>query len=75
MILYSTWGCHLCEEAEALLQQSQHPFTVVDIVDEPEAFERYRISIPVVYAAGRELYWPFDAVALNAFIKDLPSAE
>ncbi len=75
MILYSTWGCHLCEEAEALLQKSLQPFTVVDIVDEPEAFARYRTSIPVVFWAGRELFWPFDGEALRAFIEDLPKAE
>ncbi len=75
MILYSTWGCHLCEGAEALLQQSQQPFTVVDIVDVPEAFSRYRTSIPVVFEAGRELFWPFDGEALRAFIEDLPKAE
>jgi hypothetical protein len=74
MILYSTDGCHLCEEAEQLLidVRSAVPglaWKVVDIADDDALFERYGWSIPVVADdRGRELRWPFDAAALRAFV-------
>ncbi len=75
LILYSTWGCHLCEEAEGLLRQANLTFNVVDIVDDPQAFELYRTSIPVlVSATAQHLFWPFDQYRLAAFINDLSMA-
>lgn len=73
-ILYSTVGCHLCEEAEALLaaQQTQDPalaWRVVDIADDDALFARYGWHIPVLRADdARELRWPFDEAALKAFL-------
>ena len=73
LILYSTWGCHLCEEAEQLLKQlSAAPvYKVVDIVDDEQAFARYRISIPVLRCGENELCWPFDAAQLTTWLKDI----
>lgn len=72
LTLYSTWGCHLCEEAEALLHAAGVDFSLVDIVDDPAAFALYRIEIPVLtYRSAdqtHELKWPFDAAALQTFI-------
>jgi len=72
LTLYSTWGCHLCEEAEALLRAAGTDFCLVDIVDDPAAFALYRVEIPVLtyQRAGQttELKWPFDAAALQLFI-------
>ncbi len=72
LTLYSTWGCHLCEEAEALLRAAGLEFTLVDIVDDPTAFASYRTEIPVVTKLQEEhlteLKWPFDAAALQRFI-------
>lgn len=72
LTLYSTWGCHLCEEAEALLHAASLEFTLVDIVDEPAAFALYRMEIPVLtrlqHGQSYELKWPFDAAALQRFI-------
>lgn len=67
--LYSTWGCHLCDDAKALLEHAQVTFTVVDIVDEPEAFAQFRYEIPVVAMAGALLKWPFDSAMLQQFLK------
>lgn len=73
LTLYSTEGCHLCEDAEALLEllkqrQPQLRWSVVDIADKDELFERYGWSIPVVRdPGGRELSWPFDLQALESF--------
>ena len=74
IILYTTAGCHLCEEAEELLRQSQagSPLTwqAVDIADQPELMERYGIRIPVLQKTdgGAELGWPFDLEQLRLFL-------
>jgi hypothetical protein len=68
LTLYSTWGCHLCEDAQSLLLQQQLPFSVLDIVDDAEAFAQFRTQIPVLGAGSHYLYWPFDQEALQAFI-------
>lgn len=60
LILYSTAGCHLCEEAEQLLRslQPEYPrlaWDVVDIADDDVLFERYGWVIPVLrFAAAGE---------------------
>lgn len=67
LLLYHTEGCHLCEQAEALLR----PFAQargwrlerVDIARDDGLLARYGVRIPVVRdeSRGRELGWPFDA--------------
>ncbi len=71
LILYSTWGCHLCEQAEQLLVAQQLPFTLLDIVDDAAAFARFRSSIPVLAAGQQYLYWPFDELTLSEFVRQL----
>ena len=74
--LYGTEACHLCAEAELLLRQwlarmpGQFELVTVDIVGDDALFERYGIRIPVLLhaATGRELNWPFDMRALDAFL-------
>ncbi len=70
LVLYTTAGCHLCEQAAGLLQQLAQqksdllPFVVeeVDIAADAELVELYGIRIPVVKHAAtqREVGWPFD---------------
>ncbi|WP_337843217.1 glutaredoxin family protein [Rheinheimera sp.] len=71
MQLMSTWGCHLCDEAQALLQQAGvlQQCQVLDIVDHPALFERYRVHIPVLVDAERELFWPFTLAELQSFVR------
>jgi glutaredoxin len=73
LTLYSTWGCHLCDEAEQLLLQAglEGRFQVVDIVDDAQAFARYRLMIPVLCLGDNELCWPFDAHRLATWLKDV----
>ncbi|HSG52712.1 MAG TPA: glutaredoxin family protein [Rheinheimera sp.] len=73
LILYSTWGCHLCEQAEQLLGEVSPDLTcqVIDIVDDEAAFARYRTSIPVLCFGEKELCWPFDALQLKNWLEDL----
>lgn len=74
LALYSTEGCHLCEEAEHLLHgaATRRPglsWEVVDIANDDSLFERYGWLIPVLACDGAgELHWPFDAEALEAFL-------
>ncbi len=68
-VLYSTWGCHLCEEAEGLLQAANIDFQLIDIVDDEQAFAAFRLHIPVLAIAQHYLYWPFDNEALAEFVK------
>lgn len=73
--LYGTSACHLCEQAEQLLEQlqqlgSQLIVEKIDISNHPQLEQAYGIRIPVVRepGTGTELAWPFDLAALNDFI-------
>ncbi|TNF34385.1 MAG: glutaredoxin family protein [Gammaproteobacteria bacterium] len=72
-ILYGTLGCHLCEDAKALLDASPiaGQFREEDIALDDALMERYGIRIPVLrcVASDEELGWPFDAAGLAAFIR------
>lgn len=82
LILYTTSGCHLCEEAEALLgpvlayieQETGQSVSVREQeISESEALvEVYGLRIPVVQMEGssQELGWPFDQAQAYAFIQE-----
>ena len=74
--LYSTDGCHLCEQALALISQVNPNIkvTVLDIMDDPKWLEAYQIRIPVLESTPSatndpkpQLDWPFDAAQLTDF--------
>ena len=71
--LFGTAGCHLCEQAQSLLDTLEGPvnYACKDIIDQPEWSEQYSIRIPVFHhlATGKELDWPFDRQSLFQFIK------
>ena len=58
LTLYGKPGCHLCEEAQAVVAEArtQHPFELeeVDITRDPLLEARYRERIPVVVIDGEE---------------------
>lgn len=67
--LYGTLGCHLCDEAEQVLQPFVAQGLVVELLDIIESsawLERYALSIPVLRRVdtGQELHWPFDQQAV-----------
>ncbi|MCG3766396.1 glutaredoxin family protein [Vibrio cincinnatiensis] len=70
--LYSTSGCHLCEQAYQLLTQANiaAPITIVDIAFDDELFSRYGVTIPVVACQGVELNWPFDFNELTQWLEN-----
>lgn len=78
--LYSSEGCHLCEQAWQLCFELGigNEVTVVDIVnsdDSEQLVERYGIRIPVIkkLADQSELGWPFDIEQLQEFVNGINS--
>lgn len=65
LLLYTTSGCHLCEQAEWILRNQLTGFELQlqDIADSEELVTRYGLRIPVVRLAGAtaDLGWPFSA--------------
>jgi thiol-disulfide isomerase/thioredoxin len=64
LMLLGTSGCHLCDQAEQLLQQAAAARALQweyrDIALDEQLVERYGMKIPVLLADdGRELAWPF----------------
>jgi glutaredoxin len=75
--LYTTLGCHLCEQALQLLQfarQTDQKIEIaeIEIADDDHLMAQYGIRIPVVAVSNRELGWPFDSSELNEFLYDVP---
>tara|TARA_B110000014_G_C19567683_1_gene302573 strand:- start:10 stop:243 length:234 start_codon:yes stop_codon:yes gene_type:complete len=73
LTLYSTVGCHLCEQALELIEpllDSQYQVVEVDISDSDDLIARYGIRIPVVARNdnGAEIGWPFDQPQFLAFL-------
>lgn len=76
LYLYTTEGCHLCEEAERLVA----PYLVryglvlepVDIAGSSDLMDRYGTRIPVLRLEDehRELSWPFTSDIFIAFVEN-----
>lgn len=60
LILYGTDCCHLCHDAQVLLDQLGLSWQDVDIIDDDTLFERYGTRIPVLKSQHDELNWPFN---------------
>lgn len=75
LILYTTAGCHLCEDAEAILKYCQSyradiSWQLLDIADDETLVQQYGLRIPVIRSnkTGAELGWPFDPGQLMEFV-------
>ena len=65
--LYGREGCHLCDDARAVLDRVAEPYEVVDIEADDELLKRYLERIPVVAVDGDEVFDFFvDEAALRA---------
>lgn len=75
ILLYTTAGCHLCEQAEVILHSIAElngvPWRPVDIADDPALVERYGVRIPVIQVAGAaaDLGWPFTPEQLVTYLE------
>lgn len=67
LVLYGTTHCHLCEQAETLLQSVGVEAEHIDIAGDDALFEKYGVRIPVVKRedTGAELGWPFEVTAVR----------
>lgn len=84
LLLYTTLGCHLCEQAEQLLQpvllhinaslgaRGMAPLQLlpVEISESAELVDTYGVRIPVIRLqdSEAELGWPFDQAQAFAFL-------
>jgi hypothetical protein len=74
--LFTTLGCHLCEQAEALLEgvmNDTQQLHLEEISGSEELMEKYGIRIPVLgaYTSGgewQELGWPFGIAEVEKFM-------
>jgi glutaredoxin len=55
-ILYTRQGCHLCEEAEAILVRHGLQPELVNIDADEQLRKRYNECVPVVTIAGKERF-------------------
>jgi glutaredoxin len=53
VVLYTRQGCHLCDEARALLRRYGLAPQLVDIDADPQLRARYDTCVPVVAIDGR----------------------
>lgn len=56
VVLYSRQGCHLCDEAQAILRQYGLAPQIVDIDTDPQLVVRYDTCVPVVEIDGQERF-------------------
>lgn len=56
VIVYTRQGCHLCEDAIALLQHYGLRVELVDVDEDPELVARYNECVPVVVIDGKERF-------------------
>ena len=78
LTLYHTLGCHLCELAEAVIQQVKDEddrwanlvILKTDIAEDDQLIEQYGIRIPVckLENLNATLDWPFDSTKLVHFL-------
>lgn len=70
LTLYSTEGCHLCEEAYSILAGLELQPKVVDIAFDEGLFLRYGVTIPVLVWGKNELNWPFNTEQLQNWLDE-----
>jgi glutaredoxin len=56
LVLYGRAGCHLCDDARALLERIGEPFAEVDIETDDALLAAYLERIPVVAVDGEEAF-------------------
>ena len=56
LVLYSRPGCHLCDDARAIIERVGAPFAEIDITTDDALHAAYLERIPVVVLDGIELF-------------------
>ena len=75
MTLYGRAGCHLCDEARAIIEavcaELGESFTEVDIDTDPSLRERFTDEVPVTFVDGRQHdFWRVDEERLRRALRD-----
>ncbi|MBM7334143.1 MAG: glutaredoxin family protein [Alcanivorax sp.] len=72
LTLYTTLGCHLCEQAEELVRtvRPDARLHAVDIAEDDTLIAEYGERIPVLRRGERELGWPFGLLDVSALLAD-----
>ena len=70
IILYTRPDCHLCEQAEHMLNDARVTWYPVDIETDLDLIRQYGTRIPVLFRPDirRELFWPFTEESVIEFI-------
>jgi glutaredoxin len=73
--VYSRVGCHLCDQALAVVARVVGTdVEVVDVDTDPELVRRYGEEVPVVLVDGRQIaYWRVEESALRAALARRPA--
>jgi oligopeptidase A len=73
LLLLGTQGCHLCEDAQTLLNECKITADYIDIAEHEEWQPKFSLLIPVLFhvESQRFLNWRFDSPALLSFIEYL----
>jgi glutaredoxin len=56
VVLYGRPGCHLCDDARAMLERTGVAFAERDIEADDDLFRRYLERIPVIVIDGEEAF-------------------
>lgn len=82
LILFGTSACHLCEQAQEILQNIVAHFSHIqlewlDIAEQPQWQAKYAVRIPVLMHpnSGKELDWKFNFQDVIKFINELSMNE
>jgi glutaredoxin len=69
LVLYGKPGCHLCEDARAVLERVGAPFHEIDITTDDALHAAYLERIPVITLDAEEVFELFvDEAALRALL-------
>ena len=72
--LLGTSGCHLCEDAEAFVEEAliradeRFELQRIEIADDPDLMEAFGIRIPVLRCKDQLLCWPFTLEDVTEFL-------
>jgi glutaredoxin len=70
VVLYSKPGCHLCEDARAVIEavcgELGETYDEIDITTSDDLMERFGEEIPVTFVDGRQHdFWRVDPIRLK----------
>lgn len=74
LYLYTTLGCHLCEQCKSIIWPVINNMSIrlqdIEIADDNVLIEQYGVRIPVVRLEGEkeDLGWPFTAQDLSRYL-------